>query len=69
MKNNIKNKLILIIFLILIIMSAGCEKKDIVEINIGYQSATAQTWGALILKNLKIFENELKKNIQRKILK
>jgi len=35
------------------------ESKDI-EINIGYQSVTSQTWGAVIIKEAKIFENLLK---------
>lgn len=32
-----------------------------IELNIGYQSITAQTWGALIIKNTHMLENKLKK--------
>ena len=35
-----------------------CDKSEIIYI--GYQSVTAQTWSALIIKNKKIFENKLK---------
>lgn len=34
--------------------------KDAVTITIGYQSPTAQTWGALIIKNQKLYEKYLK---------
>lgn len=42
-----------------------------VKIYIGYQSVTAQTWSALIIKNKKIFENKLKQqfpNVNYKIV-
>lgn len=32
---------------------------DTIKIHIGYQSVTSQTWGALIIKNQKIFEKKL----------
>lgn len=34
--------------------------KDTITINIGYQSVTSQTWGALVMKNQQIFEKKLK---------
>lgn len=35
------------------------EKKNTLEIHIGYQSVTSQTWGALIVKEKKTFEKKL----------
>ncbi|QYR21458.1 ABC transporter substrate-binding protein [Paenibacillus sp. sptzw28] len=40
--------------------SAGGSPAKTVKITIGYQSPTAQTWGALIMKDKKIFEKYLK---------
>jgi NitT/TauT family transport system substrate-binding protein len=34
-------------------------KKEVVKIGIGYQTVTSQTWGALIIKNKKLFEKYL----------
>lgn len=51
---------ILIITLTLIFLFFSKEKKENIEIHIGYQSVTAQTWGALIIKNTKSFENKVK---------
>lgn len=54
---------------LLVIMSIGCvilglqylsKAKEKIEINIGYQSITAQTWGALIIKNQNLLERKLK---------
>ncbi|NMA50995.1 MAG: ABC transporter substrate-binding protein [Mollicutes bacterium] len=39
------------------------------EIHIGYQSVTSQTWGALVIKNQKIFENKLKEYYPNKNIK
>lgn len=36
-----------------------------VNIGIGYQSPTAQTWGAVIMKNQKMFEQELSEKFPR----
>lgn len=36
--------------------------KEKIEVNIGYQSITAQTWGALIIKEQQILEKKLKDN-------
>lgn len=36
------------------------EKKNTLEIHIGYQSVTSQTWGALIVKEKKLLEEKLK---------
>ena len=35
------------------------KKKDVIDINIGYQSITSQTWGALIIKNQHLYEKKL----------
>lgn len=45
----------------LFIPAKGNTKENKVEVNIGYQSITAQTWGALIIKNQGLFENKLSK--------
>ncbi|MFC0214451.1 ABC transporter substrate-binding protein [Paenibacillus chartarius] len=37
-----------------------------VTITIGYQSPTAQTWGALIIKNRKLYEKHLKEQVPNK---
>lgn len=42
------------------------NKKEVVKIGIGYQSVTAQTWGALIIKNKKLFEKYLKEKYPNK---
>ena len=36
------------------------NSKEKIELNIGYQSITAQTWGALIIKNQHLLEKKLK---------
>lgn len=38
---------------------SGSKATGKVTIGIGYQSPTAQTWGALVMKNQKLFEKEL----------
>lgn len=53
------------IFLFVVILLFGfffleVFKKDVLQVDIGYQSVTSQTWGALILKNQGIFEEKLK---------
>lgn len=35
------------------------DTKEVVQIGIGYQTVTAQTWGSLIMKNQKLLEQEL----------
>lgn len=44
------------------VLSLQCisNSKEKIEINIGYQSITAQTWGALIIKNQHLLEKKLK---------
>lgn len=44
-------------------------RQNTLEIHIGYQSVTAQTWGALIMKDKELFENELKKLYPEKKIK
>lgn len=39
---------------------AAAQDGETVTITVGYQSPTAQTWGALIIKNQKLFEKYLK---------
>ena len=43
-------------------------KKNKIEIHIGYQSVTSQTWGALIIKNKNIFENKIKEKFPDKTI-
>lgn len=68
-------KLTSLFLLLILLLVSGCQnqgadesknasagkssEKEVVKIAIGYQTVTAQTWGALILKNKKILENEL----------
>jgi NitT/TauT family transport system substrate-binding protein len=68
---NIKNVLIVLLFLSIIILlinpnifkplslNKQVKQKKIVKIAIGYQSPCAQTWGALVIKNKKLFEKLL----------
>lgn len=60
---NFRHKSIGILFIVAIIIIAlfynQKKKEDTIEINIGYQSVTSQTWGALIIKNQKIYEKKL----------
>ncbi len=35
------------------------SRSNVIEINIGYQSITSQTWGALIVKNQKLLEKKI----------
>lgn len=59
----VRQKVILFIFIVIIVIILlyvnHKKKEDIIEINIGYQSVTSQTWGALIIKNQKIYEKKL----------
>lgn len=47
---------IITIFIISIFMN---NNEETIEINIGYQSVTSQTWGALVVKNLGLYEKKL----------
>lgn len=51
--------------LIVISSNAGAAD-DKVRIGIGYQNPTAQTWGALIIKNKKLYEKYLKEKFPKK---
>lgn len=44
------------------------DSNEIIELNIGYQSITAQTWGALIMKNQKLLEKQLKECYPDKVI-
>ena len=62
-KNKKQKNIIIFTFLIFIIIFLTIivfkKKETNIEINIGYQSITAQTWGALIIKNQHLFEKKL----------
>lgn len=45
---------------------SGSKHGEIVKIGIGYQNTTAQTWGALIIKNQKLYEKYLKQRFPGK---
>ena len=47
-----------ILFIALIAVIA-VNRKNTLKINIGYQSVTSQTWGALIIKDLEIYEKKV----------
>lgn len=51
------------IFTIFILFWGICvlknEKKEVVEINVGYQRITSQLWSALVIKSEKMFEDKL----------
>ena len=65
MDKNILKKISVIMstfLLVSLIFICGCGTKketEKVEVHIGYQSVTAQTWGALIIKNQGLFEKKL----------
>lgn len=48
-----------ICFFIALIAIVAVNRKNTLEINIGYQSVTSQTWGALIIKDLEIYEKKV----------
>ncbi|MED3667779.1 ABC transporter substrate-binding protein [Geobacillus kaustophilus] len=56
---------ILLIFIVLLLASCSSKQskpnldKKSISLTIGYQTPTAQTWGATIIKNQKIFEKKL----------
>ena len=59
-------KFLIFIIIIATIVLIGYQmlnpiKKDLLQVDVGYQSVTSQTWGALIMKNKNIFEDKLKK--------
>lgn len=63
-KQDKKAKVIFNLTIILIIIGlvgfSGCVKaREHIEVHIGYQSVTAQTWGALIIKNQNMLEQKL----------
>lgn len=63
LKKNTKLVLLILCVIIIIIittMKNTSYNKQKIEIHIGYQSVTAQTWSALIIKNKKLLENRLK---------
>ena len=52
---------IILVLAFIVLTQFQKKNKNVIKIDIGYQSVTSQTWGALIIKNQKIFENKLKK--------
>lgn len=70
MKNK-KYLLIALVFLLFLIwvFNNTFSKKETLQIDVGYQSVTSQTWGALIIKNKNIFENKLKEEYPNKKVK
>ena len=70
MKNK-KNLVILFVIIVLVIaiVFKVNNKKDVLQIDVGYQSVTSQTWGALIIKNKNIFLDKLKKEYPDKDVK
>lgn len=70
MKRNLIIFIVFCFFIIAVIIGYEVYKKNkIVEIHIGYQSVTAQTWGALIIKNQKFLEKNLGKTYNGKKVK
>lgn len=61
--------LLIVLILVILIMYKVNSKRDTLQIDIGYQSVTSQTWGALIIKNKNIFEDKLKKEFKDKNVK
>lgn len=71
----------LILMFVGVFLFAGCSStndsqgsnnasvKEIVNITIGYQTVTSQTWGALIIKNKKLYEKYLEKEYPNKKFK
>lgn len=53
-------KTIFIFLAILLFFFVYIQKNEKENITIGYQSITAQTWGAIVIKEYKLLENELK---------
>lgn len=69
-----KNKKNIFIVIIIIVVILGLilmsnSKKETLQIDIGYQSVTSQTWSALIIKNQNIFEDKLKEEYKDKKVK
>ncbi len=67
-----KKILIIVIILFVILLVIGTSsyyKKDTLQIDVGYQSVTSQTWGALIIKNKNIFTKKLQEKYPDKKVK
>ena len=67
MKKSVWLFLLILIIIVVSNIKGTLFGKDKIEIHIGYQSVTSQTWGALIIKNKNIFENNLKEKYPDKI--
>lgn len=50
---------VLLGILLVFMIKGSTTDKDVITIDIGYQSVTSQTWGALIMKNQSLFEQKL----------
>ena len=64
-----KKYLLLILFIVIGVILYSSSRKDYMQIDIGYQSVTSQTWGALIIKNQGTFEKKLKEKYPDKKVK
>ena len=70
MKKNGKVLIIVIIAIFLIgYLLSYSTAKDTLQVDVGYQSVTSQTWGALVMKNKNIFEEKLKKKYPNRKVK
>lgn len=54
--------LITVCLLSIVYIFLNKPKNNTIEIHIGYQSVTSQTWGALIIKNQKLFKKKIEKH-------
>ena len=70
MKNKKTFGIILIITALLIgYLLSNSTPKNVLQVDIGYQSVTSQTWGALVMKNQKLFEDKLKEKYPNRKIK
>lgn len=61
--------LIICVILLMIVAFVVNKEKNTLEVHVGYQSVTSQTWGALIIKNKNVFEKKLKEEYPNKKIK
>lgn len=58
-----KRKLIMSLMILIALMGCSTSQEEKVTVHIGYQSVTAQTWGALVIKNQGLFEKHLQEKM------
>lgn len=61
--------IIIILSIITILTKIKYDNSNTIKIDIGYQSVTSQTWGALVIKNKGMFESKLKEVYPNKKIK